>query len=113
MVSLYFFVCFFSSLQPIIVIFGMFGIFFMYWVQKFNLFHRYRKPAKGGRIINATMVQLISLGPFLFALGNFAWSNFFQAGKPKYAAVPNSLSLLIGLIIFLFPYRYLVRKFRK
>ena len=55
----------------------------MYWTQKMNIFNRYRRPVPGGKIINSTMVQLISFGPIMFLLGNLAWSNFFPDGKPK------------------------------
>ena len=85
----------------------------MYWIQKYNLFHRYKKPGKGGRIVNATMVQVVSFGPFLFALGNLTWTNIFETGKLSITILPNFIAIFIGLIIVIFPYRYVVKKIRE
>lgn len=85
----------------------------MYWVQKYNLFHRYKRPGKGGRIVNATIVQIISFGPFIFALGNLTWTNIFETGKFSVMILPNLLAAGIGLIIFFFPYRHTVKKIRE
>ena len=38
MVNLFFFICFFSSLQSIIAIFAIIGMSLMYWTQKMNIF---------------------------------------------------------------------------
>lgn len=37
-VNLFLFTCFFSPLQPIIVVFAIVGLFVMFWAQKYSLF---------------------------------------------------------------------------
>lgn len=71
------FTAFFMSLQPIIVVPAIFGMFMMYWIQKYSLFNRMKRPVPGNEFMNATMRQMINLGPIFFAVGGLCWSHFF------------------------------------
>ena len=55
----------------------------MFWVQKYSVFNRYKRPVPGGSIIDRAMLQFIDFGPIAFSLGNFTWSNFLPEGEPK------------------------------
>jgi hypothetical protein len=92
-------------LQPIISLFAIFGLIMMYWVQKYTLFNRMRRPVPGTNIINDTMFQLTIFGAIMFCLGSFTWSNFMEGGIPKTALLPNLAILGASILIFILPYR--------
>ena len=75
----------------------------MFWAQKWALFNRMRRPVPGNDLINTAMGQIIFLGPIVYSLGSLTWSNFFPDGTPKYAIVPNLISLGISVLMFIFP----------
>ena len=106
-VNLFLFTCFFSPLQPIIVVFAIVGLFVMFWAQKYSLFNRCKRPSPGLNIVNNTMYQLIYLGPACFTLGSFCWSHFFKQNFIGIA--PNLTSAVISGVILLLPYRKLVK----
>lgn len=76
------FVCFFVSLQPIVSIIALLGYFLMYWVEKYCLFNRERRPVPGTDFVNKTVYQLVFLGPLMYSLGSLTWSNFDPNGIP-------------------------------
>lgn len=108
MVNLFLFTCFFSPLQPIIVVFAIVGFAWMYWAQKYSLFNRCKRPTPGNNTINTTMYQLIYLGPAFYTIGSFCWSNFFQSNWIGIA--PNLAAAILSGIIFLLPYKSIVKK---
>lgn len=54
----------------------------MYWIQKYTLLYRTRRPFPGNDLINTTMYKLICFGPLVFSLGNLTWSNLLPDGGP-------------------------------
>lgn len=97
------FVCFFVSLQPIVSAIAMVGYLLMYWVEKYCMFYRYKRPVPGTDFINKTVYQLIFLGPLVYALGSLTWSNFDPVGIPKEAIVPNVLAAIFASLLLLLP----------
>ena len=81
-VNLFMFVCFFVSLQPICVFVAILGYLFMYWVQKYSMFYRYRRPVPASDFINQAVYQFVHFGPFIFSLGSLTWSNLIPGGIP-------------------------------
>jgi hypothetical protein len=75
----------------------------MFWVQKWVLFNRMRRPVPGNDLINQAMSQLIFLGPVVYSLGSLTWSNFFPGGIPASALLPNLIALGISVITLIFP----------
>jgi hypothetical protein len=108
MVNLFLFTCFFAPLQPILVVFAIGGMSMMYWAQKYSLFKRCRRPVPGKNIINNAMYQLIYLGPVFYTVGSFCWSHFFKDDWIGYA--PNLTAGILSVIIFMLPYRRIVKK---
>jgi hypothetical protein len=102
-VNLFMFVCFFVSLQPIIPIIALLGYLMMYWVEKYCLFNRYRRPVPGTDFINKAVYQLIFLGPLVYTLGSLTWANFDPNGTPPEALLPNLLSLLFSVLLLILP----------
>jgi len=77
------FVCFFVSLQPIVIVIALIGYFLMYWVQKYCLFNRYKRPIPGTNFVNQAVYQIIFMGPFVYSLGSLTWANFAENGIPR------------------------------
>lgn len=63
------------SLQPIIIVFAICGYIMNYWVQKYCLFHRCKRPVPGNRILYDTMVQFIYAGGLFYSLGSLSFIN--------------------------------------
>jgi len=80
--NVFLFVCFFVSLQPVVVIFALLGYFLMYWIQKYCLFNRYRRPVPGTDFVNSAVYRMIMLGPLTYSLGSLTWSNLSPEGIP-------------------------------
>lgn len=92
------------SLQPIVSVFALCGYGVMYWVQKYSLFNKMKRPIPGTNLVNAAMFQIVLIGGLVFSLGSLTWSNFMPNGIPKEALLPNIIGLGIGLFVFLIPY---------
>jgi hypothetical protein len=104
------FICFFVSLQPIIVVFALMAYLMMYWIERNALYSRCQRPVPGPDVITSKLYQLIFFGGVAFALGNLTWSWFLPDQSFRNALVPNLISLGISLVIFIFPYEKLVKK---
>ena len=101
--NVFMFNCFFVSLQPICVVAALLGYLMMFWVQKYCMFYRYRRPVPGSDFINQAVWQIIHLGPLLYSLGSLTWANFLPEGFPKSAIVPNLISLGFSILLVLVP----------
>lgn len=97
------FTCFFVSLQPIVSVFALLGYFFMYWVQKYCVFNRYRRPVPGTDFVNNAVWRIIFLGPLIYSLGSMTWSNLAPNGIPPEAILPNLVAVGMSIIVFLIP----------
>ena len=82
-VNVFMFACFFVSLQPIVPVICLVGFLLMYWVQKYCMFSRYKRPVPGTDMVNKAVYQLIFAGPLISSLGSLTWSNFDPNGIPK------------------------------
>jgi hypothetical protein len=54
---------------------------FMYWVQKYSLLNRIKRPIPGTDLVNAAIGQLVNLGPLFYAIGALCWSHFLDGYK--------------------------------
>ena len=102
------FVCYFVSLQPIISVIALLGFLMMYWVQKYCMFYRYRRPVPGTDFVNRAVYQIIFLGPLIYSLGSLTWSNFDPEGIPKEALLPNLIAVLFSALLVLVPMNTIV-----
>ena len=103
-ISNYLFICFFVSLQPVLPLFAIVGLFLMYWFEKYALFNRCQRPVPGPDVITSTMYQLIFFGPVCFALGNLTWSTFLPDDSFRGSILPNLISAGLSVVMFIFPY---------
>jgi hypothetical protein len=75
------FTAYFVTLQPCISIFAMMGMAMMYWIHKYSLFNRMKRPVPGTDLVNSAMGQMVALGPIFYALGALSWSHFLEGYK--------------------------------
>ena len=97
------------SLQPIISVFALLGFLLMYWVQKYLLFSRYKRPIPGTDFINVAVFRVTSFCPIIYSLGSLTWANFSPEGSPASALLPNLIALGISCILFVLPYKTLIK----
>lgn len=103
LVNVFLFVCFFVSLQPIVSVIGLVGYLLMFWVEKYCMFYRYKRPVPGTDFVNKAVYQWIFLGPLIYALGSLTWSNFDPSGIPKEALLPNILAAVFSALLVILP----------
>jgi hypothetical protein len=101
--NIYLFVCFYVSLQPVVVIFGLIGLSLFYLTQKWNLLNRFKRPIPGTGMIDRAVFQLVSLGPIFYSLGALTWSHFLATPSSVPMSVPNILAACLSAILFIFP----------
>lgn len=87
-----------------IPLFGLLGLFLMYWIEKYAVLHKSQRPVPGVDTISVTMYQMVYLGAVAYALGSLTWSNFLKHESFRNSLVPNLISAGLGLLIFIFPY---------
>lgn len=96
------FTCFYLSLQPIIAAFSAVGLFLMYWVDKYEMIRRSKRPPPGSDIVHHTLLQFIYLCPLLFCLGALVWP--WYLGELNTTRVhPYIVGCVIAGILFLIP----------
>jgi hypothetical protein len=101
------FVCFYVSLQPIISVIALIGYFLMYWVEKYSLFNRYRRPVPGMDFVNNAVFKMVSLGPIVYSFGSLTWANFSPNGIPE-AIIPNLIALAVAVVLFAMPFNSII-----
>jgi hypothetical protein len=62
-------------LQPIIIVFSIFGLLLSYWAQKYSLFNLRNRPVPGRKILYDTMVQFVYAGGLFYSLGSLSFIN--------------------------------------
>lgn len=103
------FCCYFVSLQPINVFFALIGYFLMFWVQKYCIFYRYRRPVPSSDFVNKACYQIIMFGPLLYSLGTLTWSSFLPDGfLNSTALIPNLIAVGISVLIVILPLNTIV-----
>lgn len=83
--------------------FALVGYLLMFWVEKYCMFYRYKRPVPGTDFVNKAVYQIIFLGPLVYSLGSLTWSNFDPAGIPREAIVPNILAVIFSSLLILLP----------
>lgn len=102
-VNVFMFACFFVSLQPIVSVICLLGFLLMYWVQKYCMFNRYKRPVPGTDLVNTAVYQMIFGGPLIYSLGSLTWSNFDPNGIPKEALLPNIIAAVLSGLLLVLP----------
>lgn len=82
----------------------------MFWVQKYVLFNRCKRPFPGNDTINRAIYRVLYFGPLIFSLGNLTWSNLLTEGGPQTAIIPNLISIGLSSVFVLVPNKYFFSK---
>ena len=80
----------------------------MYWVQKYCMLYRYKRPVPATEFINQAVYQFIHFGPLIYSLGSFTWSNFLPDGIPDNAIIPNIVAIVISVLVFVVPIKLIL-----
>lgn len=108
LITVYLFTCFFMSLQPIIIIFAICGYVINFWVQKYCLFHRSKRPVPGTRILYDRMVQFVYAGGLFYSVGSLCFVNLIPENlfenKINQALFANLVALGVSVLIMLVPF---------
>ncbi len=102
------FVCFYVSLQPIISVIALIGYLLMYWIEKYSLFNRYRRPVPGMDFVNNAVFKMVSLGPIVYTFGSLTWANFSPNGIPPEAIIPNLVAMAVSVVLFAIPFNSII-----
>jgi hypothetical protein len=63
---------------PAVVISTLVGYFFMFWAEKYSLFHRSRRPAINLKALTETVKTAMLLGPLIIGFSGFIWVCVFS-----------------------------------
>ena len=110
LLSNFLFICFYVSLQPVISLFGLLSLFFMYWIEKYSLLNRCQRPVPGPDVITATMYQVLFFGAITFVLGNLTWPWFLPDVGFRGSILPNLIAAGLALVAFIFPYDFFIHE---
>jgi len=61
----------------------MIGLLFGYWVDKYCLLYRCKRPIPGSNFVNKAAYQAICLGGLVYSFGSLTWFNISPKGIPK------------------------------
>jgi hypothetical protein len=99
------------SLQPIIIVFAILGLFLNYWAQKYCLFNRCKRPVPGTRILYDTMVQFIYAGGLFYSLGSLTFINLIPEdifkNKINPALAANLIAVGVSALSLFIPFSFL------
>lgn len=96
------YVSFYISLQPIISLIAVFGLFMMYYAQKYVLFYRSARPRPSSDLLNESLNKILYFCICAYALGSLTWTNFLK--NEQSVLVPNLISLGLGVLVYLLPF---------
>lgn len=74
----------------------------MYWVDKYMMLRRCKRPPPGSDIVHHTLIQFVYLCPLFFCVGALVWPWFlkeFHADRVH----PYVIGCIISIVLFLIP----------
>ncbi|CAI2377353.1 unnamed protein product [Moneuplotes crassus] len=98
--------CFFTPMIPMLPIISLLGIVYKYFVDRYLLLRRCSLPQEMSEQMAMTFSDLVPLGVFLYALGQFIVVSQLSNGKNKLPYLALGLSV-IGLFV---PFRQIFQK---
>ena len=105
---IYIMTVFFAPLMAIAPVVGLGGNIFSYWVEKYLLLRRHRRPEEMGPTIAFFFANSIPWFMLLYAISNFVWVNRLSDGQNS----PGLVGLILMSIYIVLPIRsYINKKF--
>lgn len=88
---------------------------FMYWVEKYSVLNRMRRPVPGTDLVNSAMGQMVNLGPIFYSIGALSWSHILDGYKVQEGFItyyaPNIITAGLSALFFIFPFNVLFDKY--
>lgn len=105
-IFIFLYTCFFSSMQPVIILFGVLGLGCSYWAYKVMLFYYCKRPRPCHSELNQIMYQLIFAGPLFYSVGSFLFTDYLSE-KPGANRAASIISIILSITILIVPYSFL------
>lgn len=78
----------------------------MYWVQKYCLLNRVKRPIPGSDMINTALGEVITLGPIMLATGALVFSDLLSShGDRNLKFLLHLIAIGIGVLFYLLPFK--------
>jgi len=99
---------FYAPSLPIILVFAIFGLTFIYWVDKYIFLRRSALPFSLGSELAESMIEHLEWSTFIYSLGNLlvVYSLDDQTGELAYETVPKIwawLAIIVSLVHIFLP----------
>jgi hypothetical protein len=75
----------------------------MYWVDKYSMLKRSKRPPPGSDIVHHSMLQLIYLAPLIFCGGVITWPLFMPGQNHRAFILPHIVGIISSMVIFMIP----------
>jgi hypothetical protein len=96
---------------PAVAISTLLGYFFMYWVEKYVLLHRSKRPAPNMKVLTSTVQTAMLLGPSIMGFGGFIWVCVYTVDFSSLKFLAYMVEIGLGVLYFLTPYRAIFKCF--
>lgn len=104
--NMFYFTCFYVTMQPYIVVPALIGFFLMYWAEKYRLLYNSTRPVSSSELLSDAMGQLIFFSPFVLSIGNLTWYHFVPDDSINFSStikISRICSLVVSAVFYLLP----------
>jgi hypothetical protein len=104
--NMFYFTCFYVTMQPYVVVPALIGFFLMFWADKYKLLYNSTRPVPSSELLADAMGQLVFFSPFVLAIGNLTWYNFINHQTIDFTNmvhISRIAALGVSLLFFLLP----------
>lgn len=110
-IDLFYFTCFYAPMMPALVVSTLAGYFFMFWVEKYVLLHRSKRPPQNMKTLTSTAQTAMLLGPLIMGIGGFIWVCVFTLDFKSLKFIMYMVQMGLGLLYFVTPYKAIFKCF--
>lgn len=87
-----------------VVVSTLLGYFFMFWVEKYVLLHRSKRPATNMKVLTSTVQTAMLLGPLIMAIGGLIWVCVYLMDFTSLKFIAYMVEMGVAVLYFLTPY---------
>lgn len=98
-------------MMPALVVSTLAGYFFMFWVEKYVLLHRSKRPPQNMKTLTSTAQTAMLLGPLIMGIGGFIWVCVFTLDFKSLKFIMYMVQMGLGLLYFVTPYKAIFKCF--
>jgi hypothetical protein len=98
-------------MMPALVVSTLAGYFFMFWVEKYVLLHRSKRPPQNMKTLTNTAQNAMLLGPLIMGVGGFIWVCVFTLDFKSLKFIMYMVQMGLGLLYFITPYTAIFKCF--